>query len=465
MTELTKKAEKLATELYKRKERLNGESYLNHAKKVADRLKGIGIRNENVLAAAMLHDVNKDVDIENTLKIIKKKMPTEVYEILESYVKTSNSMVLHESATEGNTRLVIQAFLGLAKNLDVLLIVLADKLENSRSLHMLEPDKRIRSAKRALNIYAPLCRFVGLQPFAVEIEKNSFRVLFPGEYSKIRNILTEISSFSNVYLKEISEMIKKYLDDNRIHSTVSYRIKSEYSIYKKYKLHSEKDDSYDYSSVADIAALRILVNTVDECYKVEDLLKEVWDEDYKHRDDYIENKKQSGYQSLHCYFYIEKDYPLEIQIRTYDMHEQNEYGKSSHLFYKMGDIFKKHGVKESFWLKEIKFGNDYQDQNINLFKDYVYVFTPKGDIIELPKGSSVLDFAYAIHDDIGNKCAGALVNDEMKKLTQIVENGDRVLIKTGNKVNVSRDWLTSVKTPRARSNIRKALRAQISKAR
>jgi len=343
----------------------------------------------------------------------------------------------------------------MSKNLDVLLIILAEKTIDSYSIHALRESKRERSANRGINIYAPLCRFVGLDEYADEIEENCLKILDPREYTKIRKALKNKETVRKIYLNELTEILQEYLIDSGVASKISFRVKNPYSIYKKGKRKKEK-----YGDINDMSAIRIIVNRIDQCYKVDGLLKKEWKEDVDERDDYIANPKANGYMSLHAYYHFEDDMPFEVQIRTKEMHEHNEYGKSSHLVYKMGDQLKKYNVQDPYWLKEIRFGNDYKSIEFKQFKDYVYTFTPKGDIIELKKGSTILDFAYHIHADVGNSCKGALVNGKIEKLSYQLRNGDRIKILVSTKNNVNMDWLDHAKTFKARKNIEKVLKAK-----
>ncbi len=213
------------------------------------------------------------------------------------------------------------------------------------------------------------------------------------------------------------------------------------------------------SGVYDIAAMRVLVNTVEECYAVEGILKQIWDDSAGKRDDYITHPKPSGYKSLHNTFQVKPGFMLEIQIKTHQMHEENEFGVASHTFYKTGETLKKKMFANPNWLKEINFGINRAAIKIDQFTDNVYVFTPKGDIKELPRGANLIDFAYYVHNDLGNSCIGGVVNGELQKLTYELQDGDRVEIKTSkNRKKPSPDWEDVVKTKRAKDEIRRSLK-------
>jgi GTP pyrophosphokinase len=294
----------------------------------------------------------------------------------------------------------------------------------------------------------------------MELEKNGFMILFPSEYFRIKKFIKNKSVLTKNMLENVRELIYEYLQKNGLDPKISYRIKSEYSIFDKslrYKKQGKLKEGLE--NLYDIAAMRILVNTVEECYLVEDLLKKIWISEPSERDDYIANPKPGGYRSLHNVFHIDQDFVVEIQIRTFKMHEENEYGKASHLFYKYGSHFRKYLKKNPDWLKNSGISHIINEDKLGHFSDFVYVFTPKGDIIELPRGATALDFAYAIHEDIGNRCMGAMINKKIEKLSYELNDGDKIEIRISNsKNNANEDWLDVVKTRYARKCIRKAVR-------
>lgn len=216
------------------------------------------------------------------------------------------------------------------------------------------------------------------------------------------------------------------------------------------------------SNILDIAGMRIIVDTIDECYLTEDIVNKIWSANDGDREDYIKKPKPSGYQSLHIIFAINKDMNLEVQIRTHKMHEENEFGNASHFFYKIGDKFKENVLENPNWLKEINYWENQSsfidNSEITQFKDFVYTFTPKGDIIELPRGANIIDFAYAIHSRIGNNCIGGVVNGNIVKLDYEIKDGDRVEILTSNhNKKPSVDWEKTAKTKKAKGLIKKSL--------
>ncbi len=460
MRDKLKSAEIYAKEIFGERERLSGETVYSHINKVKNLLIDIGVQDENILTAALFHHVISE-HLTQYLGEIESRFGHEVREILNHFDKISNLHIKIDSPNNLNKEYIIQTYMNLSNDLNVLLILLADKVEGSKTLYALDPVKRKDSANRCLNIYAPICRLVGLSKFAGVIEKNGFQTLYPSEYFKIKKMLKEKSVITNNYLKNVKDLIQEYLTKNKINSKVTYRIKSEYSIFNKFLNYKEKRKNIkDYSEIKDIAALRIIVDTVEQCYVVESLLKRSWDSVEEERDDYITNPKPTGYKSLHNVFELENDLTLEIQIRTKEMHEYNEFGNASHIFYKYGGKFKDYLKENPDLLKTLNFKRAEEISELQHFSNMVYAFTPKGDIIELPRGASVLDFAYEIHEDLGNRCVGAFVNDDIKKLSHKIEDGDKVEIKMTNKPKVSRDWLDYVSTHKAKKCIRRVLKLE-----
>jgi len=457
MVEKLKQAESFAKIIYKDKQRLSGESVYSHIIKVRYLLVKIGVQDKNVLIACLFHHVISE-NMREHLGDIQKKFGKEVTDILNHFDKISNLQIKIDSPKNLNKDYIIQTYLNLSNDLNVLLILLADKVEGSKTLHALSPEKKKNAANRCLYIYAPVCRLVGLSEFAMEIEKNGFRTLYPGEYYRIKRNLEKKSLMTKNYLRNLKELLLDYFKEKDLKTIISFRIKSEYSIFNKSLTYKTKRKASTYNDIKDIAALRIIVDTVEQCYLIEDMLKTLWKHDEEERDDYISNPSPTGYQSVHNIFFIEEDVPLEVQIRTKEMHDVNEFGNSSHIFYKYGGKFKKYLKKNPNWLKTLNFKKAEETTGLQHFSEKVYVFTPKGDIIELIRGACVLDFAYEIHEDLGNKCIGAFVNGYIKKLSYVLQDGDKVEIRITNKLNVNRDWFDYVITHKAKKCMRRVLR-------
>jgi len=460
MAEKLKQAESFAKNIYKDKKRLSGESVYSHINKVRYLLTKIGVQDENVLIACIFHHVISE-NMREHIGDIEKKFGKKVTEILSHFDKISNLQIKLDSPKNLNKEYIIQTYLNLSNDLNVLLILLVDKVEGSKTLHALPPEKKKESANRCLYIYAPVCRLVGLGKFAAEIEKNGFKTLYPGEYYRIKRMLEDRALMTRNYLRNIKELLLDYFKEKDVEAIISFRIKSEYSIFNKSLSYKNKRKASNYSDIKDVAALRIIVDTVEQCYLIEDMLKDLWKHDDEERDDYIANPKPTGYQSIHTLFFIEEDFPLEVQIRTKVMHDFNEFGNASHIFYKYSGKFKKNLSKNPDWLKTLNFKKAEEVSDLQHFSEKVYVFTPKGDIIELPRGACALDFAYEIHEDLGNKCVGALVNGEIKKLSYKLQDGEKIEIRITNKLNVNRDWFDFIITQKAKKCMRRVFREDI----
>lgn len=450
-------ARDLAQKVHLGQYRMSGEGYFDHVTRVMDNLVNIMVTDEEILCAALLHhslDLNNDYANE-----IKETLGEEVLRLVKEYQNVSRSGLSNIDPNELNEKLIIQTYLNLTNDPKILLIRLADKVDNIKTCHQLPIDKARKVSERAIYIYSPICQLVGLNSFVKELENEAFKILNPMEYYKIEEYKKENLDQINEKLEEIREFIKDILKDKNIPSEIDFRIKSNYSVFKKLQKYKKKDEDREIESIYDIAAMRIIVGEVEECYESEDILKQIWDADSDERDDYIATPKPSGYRSLHNVFTIGDNLKMEVQIKTKSMHNENEYGVASHAFYKMNTSMRKSIETKPDLLKQLSFDINNSDLKINQFTDKVYVFTPKGDIVELPRGANIIDFAYAIHKDIGNSCIGGFVNDEYQKLTYELQDGQKVEIKTSkSKKKPSRDWVDSVKTKRAKDEIRKALK-------
>ena len=260
-------------------------------------------------------------------------------------------------------------------------------------------------------------------------------------------------------LEDTSEFVKDILAEKGISAKLDYRIKHTYSIYRKAQKYRQTKNYKGLNQIYDIAAMRVLVDSVEQCYMTEDILKQVWTNVPDERDDYIMHPKPSGYRSIHNTFAVSPTMHLEMQVKTKDMHEENEYGIASHTFYKTGEQLKKSLQAAPEWLTDINFIKNKGEIRIDQFNKYVYVFTPKGDIKQLARGATPIDFAYSIHKDLGNACVGVTINGDFQKLSYGLKDGDRVEIKTlKHKKLPSSDCLDFVKTRKALEDIRKALR-------
>lgn len=459
------KAKKFARDLHKDHIRLSGEPVYEHTIRTYEKLKKLGVNDETILVSAILH---QSLSFSDEVKpSIEEEFGKEVLEIVENYKRLSNISVSHEGSQGVNEKYILQTYLNLAKDLKVLLIRLADKVDNIDTAFALSRKQQKKVAEKALYVYSPIARLLGLMQFSDALENGAFKVLYPKEYYRVEKMREEKRPEIEKFFKENIPAIKDLLKESGVNTEISFRLKGIYSIYKKAIYISTKNKgkvTKDYEGIYDLVAMRIITDTVEGCYKTEAVIDELWEPITDERDDYIKNPKPNGYKSIHNLHKAEKDLIVEVQIRTKEMHDYNEYGPASHLYYKVGKDLAKSLETDPDTLKKLKNWQDERQENeetdyLKQFRDDVYVFTPKGDIIKLPKGATPVDFAYEIHTKIGNSCVGAVVNGEIKKLDYQLHNGDQVEIKTlSNKKKPSSDWLEFVKSSKAKHDIRKELK-------
>ncbi|MBD3365781.1 TGS domain-containing protein [candidate division WWE3 bacterium] len=465
-------AKKLAEKIYKNKTRLSGETYYEHALEIANRLKKYGIQEEITLITAILHHAldEKKTTAQSEIAEISK----EAADLLEKYKRLTKTDIKTESLTTYNERYIMQTFVNLVEDIRVLIIRAVDKLHALENSWALEKEKREEAAQRALYLYAPLAKILGVSKISKDLEDTAFKILYPDKYFKIKKSVQKRSWGTKKIFREVEKFLKEILAEQGIENfKIQYRVKSAYSLHRKVERYKKEGKALgeDLSKIYDLFALRLVLNTVEECYLTENLLAQLWEEIPNERDDYIKNPRSTGYQSIHNAFQIDNDFIAEVQIRTHEMHQQAEFGISSHLLYKIGDKgakskavdkFKKYLQKHPEWFKDLNFWEIAPDKKYipkTPFSDNIYTFTPKGDIIELPKGASVVDFAYKVHTEVGNNCAGAFVNGKIVKLDHVLRTGDTVKIKVDKrKRRPSKDWLEFVETRAAKIHINRAWR-------
>lgn len=472
--DLIKKAKQFAIQVHEGHKRASGENYYEHTFRVYEKLKEVGIEEENTLLASILHQT---LDFSDALEPeIEKRFGPEILSIVRGYKKLSNTTIA-TSATDPkdlNERYIMQAYINMADDIRTLVIRIADKVDNLDTSFALPKEKRVANAQKALYFYSPLARIIGMSRLAVQLENSAFRILYPGEYSRLDSIMSKKAIKIKKVMEDTQNVIRSLLEEKGINAKTYYRIKHLYGIFRKsnYLLSKGTDPGKDFSKIYDVGAMRIIVETDEQCYLVEQLLMSLLESIPDARDDYIYQPRHTGYRSLHNVFKFSRDVWAEVQIRTQEMHEQAEFGPASHLLYKIGDKdtklgvvekFKKYTKENPFWFKDLHFlqmEKELAGYKPNTpFSKYVYAFTPKGDIIELPKGATLVDFAYALHTKLGHSCIGGFVNGQMVKLDYEIKDGDEVEIKVlKNKKKPSLDWLNIVKTTKAKSYIRKALK-------
>lgn len=438
--------------------RASGQPYIVHPTQVAGTLANLGLDPDTV-AAGFLHDTVEDTSVTND--DIKEKFGADVAFIVDGVTKLNKyEYKSHKEFLAENHRKMLIA---MAKDLRVILVKLADRLHNMHTLEHLRPDKQRRIAAETLDIYAPLADRLGIGTIKWELEDMSFHYMNPEAYYKIVYMMDAKRSEREGYIKDAIDYLRGTLDSLGIKYDISGRPKHIYSIYKK-MVNKHKN----FNEIYDLLAVRVIVPTVKDCYAVLGAVHTKWKPMPGRFKDYIAMPKANGYQSLHTTIIGPGGKPLEIQIRTEEMHKVAEYGVAAHWAYKRGNfqgVDEKEGGALDISREILELQKDSSDADefmeavhSDIFADKVYVFTPKGEVYELPKGSVTLDFAYAIHTQVGDHAIGAKVNDKLVPLDYKLKNGDVVDILTQSNARPSRDWAEMVKTSRAKNKIRRYFR-------
>ncbi|GAB6138288.1 RelA/SpoT family protein [Halanaerobaculum tunisiense] len=456
--ELIKKGYYLAKEAHQGQARLSGEAFVSHPLQVAKILAELELDVVSI-TGALLHDVVEDTAI--TVEEIEEGFGSEIRLLVNGVTKLNK--IDFKTREEHQAASLRKMFLAMAEDIRVVLIKLADRLHNMRTLNYLGEEKRKRKANETIEIYAPLAHRLGMSRLKWELEDLSFRYLEPDKYHELANKLAKNRAEREAYIEKAIAILRENLDEVDIAGKIYGRPKHLYSIYQK-MINKEKS----FSEIYDLTALRVIVDTVKECYQVLGILHEIWNPMPGRIKDYIAMPKSNMYQSLHTTVIGPKGEPLEIQIRTWEMHRIAEYGIAAHWRYKEGSPADEDFEKKISWLRQLlEWQRDLKDDKefmknlkIELFEDEVFVFTPQGDVIPLPKGATPVDFAYHIHTDVGHNCVGAKVNSKMIPLEYSLENGDIVEILTSSASGPTRDWLNFVQTSRAKSKIKKWFRSQ-----
>ena len=453
---LIKKAYNYAKKYHGDQLRMSGEPYIIHPVQVAYILSTLGL-DDSTICAALLHDTIEDTDLSKQDLI--NTFGTEVAELVDGVTKLSK--LQYATMAEQQVENYRKMFLAMGKDIRVILIKLADRLHNMRTLKYLTRDRQIANANETMELYAPLANRLGMYSLKWELEDLSFKYLYPKEYRELVEGIDRKREERLKFIDMIMEEIKKEVKKAHIEAEVTGRAKHLYSIYRKMKR-----DNITLDQVYDLFALRVIVNSVKDCYAVLGIVHELYNPMPGRFKDYISVPKPNMYQSLHTTLIGPKGTPFEVQIRTWDMHRVAEYGIAAHWAYKEANKTKKTTVKveedKLSWLREtLEWQQDMQDPQeflktlkTELFEDEVYVFTPKGKIIALAKGSTPIDFAYNIHAEIGNHMTGAKINSKMMPIVTTLKNGDIVeIITSDSSRGPSRDWLKFIKTSTAKNKI------------
>jgi len=448
---LIKKGYDFMSKAHRAQTRYSGELYESHPAWIAKVIAQLNIGQEAVLAA-LLHDCIEDTKI--TLNDISKEFGDEVALLVSGLteIKTKTEGI---KINQTNIEVFRKFFFSSINDVRVLIIRIVDKLHNCLTIEYLPKERQIIYAQDIMKIYGPLAEYVGLHYFKKRLEDIAFQILNPIEANHIKKMFEEKERDEVKVLNIIKDELESMLKVNNINNAiVEGRIKSLYSTYLKIK---SKGDGYQ---VRDRIAIRVLTDNLVDCYTVLGLIHaryQYFPEDFK---DYISTPKINGYRSIQTTISVKKTL-VELQIKTKEMHDFNEFGPASHIAYKMG--MGKGGLGME-WVKDLykwqKGENNIKNYRINLLTNYIYVFTPKGDTIQLPKGSTALDFAFRIHTGIGERCSGVKINNKIAKIGNELKTGDFVEILLTKKININKNWLDLVKTPTAKEYIRKAIKIE-----
>ncbi len=457
--ELIEKAYEFAKKKHEGQFRKSGEPFFSHPAEVAYILAELRM-DVPTIVAGLLHDTLEDTD--TTEEEIEREFGREVLFIVKGVTKLEGYSF--QSKEEKEAESFRNLLISLAEDIRVLIVKLADRLHNMRTLQHMKRESQLRNAKETLTIYAPLANRLGMYRIKNELEDLSLKYLDPDAYYEIERKVKEKKKKLLPYLEGIIERVREELEKNGIEGQIQWRIKHIYGIYRKMVT-----KGIPFEEVYDVAGIRVITDTVGNCYQVMGLIHHIWTPVPGRIKDYIAVPKPNMYQSLHTTVVGPKGQFIEFQIRTWEMHQVAELGIAAHWKYKEGGGALSESEKERFiwlrnlleWVKEEKDPKEFINSvRTDLYGENIYVFTPKGDIKTLPVGATPVDFAYAIHTSVGHKCRAAKVNGKLVPLNYTLKNGDKVEIITGSEEKPSRDWLNFVKTSKARHAIRSFIRKE-----
>ena len=461
-----------ARECHEGQLRKTGDPYITHPVAVAELVANLEL-DHLAIAAALLHDVQEDCGIPN--EVLADKFGARVARLVDGLTKLDklpmNVGTIDPARGTMQAQNLRKMFLAMAEDISVVLIKLCDRLHNMRTLWAFPPEKQKRIALETQEIFAPLANRLGVWQIKWELEDLAFRYLEPEKYREIAELLASKRATRESVIAEASEVLREHLEAAGIHAEITGRAKHIASIYHKMARYSAQSKSFD--QIYDLLAIRVFVDSITECYHALGVIHALWRPIPGQFDDYIGNPKDSMYQSLHTTVVGPGGKPLEIQIRTHDMHRVAEYGVAAHWRYKEGG--KAHGKDEERiawlrqlleWQRDLAGADEFVESvKTDIFHDQVFVYTPKGDVLDLPAGATPLDFAYRIHTDLGHQTVGAKVNGRMVALNSTVKNGDVIeIMRSRTSKGPSRDWLNSnlgyVRTAHSKEKIRQWFRKQ-----
>jgi GTP diphosphokinase / guanosine-3',5'-bis(diphosphate) 3'-diphosphatase len=447
--------------------RRSGELYITHPTAVACLIAELQL-DAAAISAALLHDVQEDCNVPN--KKISEEFGAEVGRLVEGLTKVSQIAyeVLDQNIGDTNVQAenLRKMFLAMAQDVRVVIIKLADRVHNMRTLDALPAESQKRIARETMEVFAPLASRLGIWQFKWELEDLAFRYLDAAKYREIASLIAGKRAYREKYIAQVEKVVRDELKKNGIEAEVYGRPKHIYSIYGKIERYAAQGRSFN--EIHDLMALRVLVNTVSDCYHALGVVHGLWRPIQTAFDDYIANPKENGYQSLHTAVMAMGTQPLEVQIRTREMHELGEYGVAAHWRYKEGSAGDKRTEERMAWLRrllewhqDISAAEEFVETvKTDVFQDQVFAYTPKGELKELPAGSTPIDFAYRVHTDVGHRCIGAKVNGRLVPLNYKLQNGDlvEIIVAKSSSRGPSLDWLNPnlgyVRTSHAKEKMR-----------
>ncbi len=470
--DLVREAYAFAAERHAGQLRKSGDPVITHPIHAAETIANLQL-DASTIAAALLHDVQEDCGVTN--EEIVKRFGSDVAVMVEGVTKLGQIGGQAAEARSGEEHVQAEnlrkMFLAMAQDLRVVIIKLADRLHNMRTLWALKPEDQRRIARETIEIYAPLAARLGIWEIKWQLEDLSFRYLQPEEYKLVADLIDARRQVRETYVTQVTDILREELGKHGIVAEIQGRAKHIYSIYRKMEKYATEGKSVD--EIYDLLAVRVLVDSVTDCYTALGVVHGMWRPLPGSFDDYIANPKESMYQSLHTSVMALNAQPLEVQIRTYDMHREAEYGIAAHWRYKEGSKRDVRHEERLAWLRQLL---DWQREisqpeemveavKTDIFHDQVFVFTPKGEIKDLPTGSTPLDFAYRIHTDLGHRCVGAKVNGKLVPLNYQLKNGEVIEVLTSkSSKGPSRDWMNAnlgfIRTTHAREKIRQWFKRQ-----
>ena len=472
-SERVAKAVTIARKAHEGQFRKTGEPYITHPLAVKKILEEWGM-DEDTIIAGILHDTVEDTGL--TLGDIKKEFGESVAFLVDGVTKLStarNGMRDIDSYLPETKDNFLRLMIALGDDIRVLIIKLADRLHNLRTLSALPPDKQKKIAKETLEVFAPLADRLNMGLLRVELADLAFKYVDPRRYEELKTLIEKHNKSAAKSLKRIEEEISEALKKEKIHFELSGRVKSVYSLHKKLAKHNQ-----NMGEIYDLTALRVIVDDITDCYLTLGIVHSLYKPMGGRIKDYIAMPKQNGYQSLHTTVITKDKHIVEFQIRTHEMHEYAERGLAASFYYneqKLTENYKKgkieHLPTNLLWITELQMTAarlregkkvDLKKLKLNLFADKIFVYTPKGDIIDLPKGALPLDFAYRLHSEIGDHVVGVKINGKMSNLNKKLEHGDVVEILTSKNQTPKQSWLDKIFTSHARSKLMRALRPSTS---